>query len=461
MKLFVVRGKILTSHLEVLDLKLLFCILVLGISYSPVCISSGVSGVELANNRLHNLAEDLGLNRVTSDAEESSLKVRVIESIFSIETGTESLRKLYLFDNKRFDELLTFAESNKQIKALRDKIRQYEQLSNYQWPQLEASVFSLGQRATDIAKLRWVLVKLDDLEFKDISAYREAIFDPSITRSLKRFQKRHGLIQSGELNKETITLLNTEPAFIVSKLQLSLKDKLSKVNYQSSSYIEVNIPEFKLRIKGDKSSTLEFPVIVGSIKNKTPLLHTYVSKITINPTWTPPRSIVYNELLTELKKSPKSLENQKFVLVKKGNTNEVKSLKGMDASRLKQELKVYQLVQSPGFRNALGKYRFTIPNSELIFMHDTPDKQAFKKRNRAISHGCIRLSQPELLAKYLIDREGSIDSSRFLSARQGVNTVDIKLRNPIPIIITNQNVWVDKDNVLQVRPNIYNREVTE
>lgn len=302
MKLFVVRGKILTSRLEVLDLKLFFCILVLGISYSPVCISSGVSGVELANNRVYNLAEDLGLNRVTSDAEESSLKIKVIESIFSIETGTESLRKLYLFDNKRFDELLTFAESNKQIKALRDKIRQYEQLSNYQWPQLEASVFSLGQRATDIAKLRWVLVKLDDLEFKDISAYREAIFDPSITRSLKRFQKRHGLIQSGELNKETITLLNTEPAFIVSKLQLSLKDKLSKVNYQNSSYIEVNIPEFKLRIKGDESSTLEFPVIVGSIKNKTPLLHTYVSKITINPTWTPPRSIVYNELLAELKK---------------------------------------------------------------------------------------------------------------------------------------------------------------
>lgn len=133
----------------------------------------------------------------------------------------------------------------------------------------------------------------------------------------------------------------------------------------------------------------------------------------------------------------------------------------MDASRLKQELKVYQLVQSPGFRNALGKYRFTIPNSELIFMHDTPDKQAFKKRNRAISHGCIRLSQPELLAKYLIDRENSIESIRFLSARKGVNTVDIKLRNPIPIIITNHNVWVDKDNVLQVRPSVYNREVTE
>ncbi|MCL1095271.1 L,D-transpeptidase family protein [Shewanella kaireitica] len=410
------------------------------------------------------MAKDLGVNLGEGDINAKQfqlLKGEIIERVFSQREGYVNRRELYLTDMSNFEKLVAFTDSDKQIQRLRFKIRQYKKLSQYKWPHLQPNEFQLGQKAKDIAKLRWMLTELDDLEVKNISAYREQVYDPSITRGIKHFQKRHGFIPDGELTVETIKLLNVNPNERLIELQRALQYKISKYEYQQGTYIEVNIADFKLRIKGDDLSKLELPIIVGRINNKTPLLNTHISKITVNPTWTPPNSILYDELLLALENDADFLVNERFVLVNRDSKQEVKSLKGMTVQQVKRSLKHYQLVQTAGYWNALGKYRFTIPNSQLIFLHDTPNKKAFLQRNRALSHGCIRIAQPELLANYLIKREQSYSRNRLSVAKQGTKTVDIKLKRPIPIVITNQNVWVDKDNVLQVRANVYNREVTE
>ena len=147
------------------------------------------------------------------------------------------------------------------------------------------------------------------------------------------------------------------------------------------------------------------------------------------------------------------------MLINRLDSKKVKSLKGMNTEQVRLSLKNFKLVQKPGYWNALGGYRFTIPNSESIFLHDTPNKKLFSKRNRALSHGCIRLAKPELLANYLVSRENVDTKKKLEAAKQGSKTVNIKLHSPIPIIITNQNIWVDKDNRLQLRSNVYKREV--
>ncbi|PKG73789.1 peptidoglycan-binding protein [Shewanella sp. GutCb] len=362
-------------------------------------------------------------------------------------------------NNSKYAQLFPFVDSDLEIMRLRVKVRQYKQLSSYQWPELKVKTYRLGQKSIEIAKLRWMLIKLDDLSDKKLSAYREQVYDPSIASAIKRFQIRHGLKQSGKLTIETVDLLNVNPSVRVIQLQQTLKDKLASIQYLQKIYVEINIPEFKLRVKGDDTTNLEMSVIVGASNNKTPLLQTYINQLTINPTWTPPRSIIYKELLVNLKKAPTSLQREQFVLVKIGNNKEVKSLEGMSANQLEIELRKYKLVQMSGYKNALGKYRFTIPNSKMIFLHDTPNKNAFKKRNRALSHGCIRLANPGLFAEYLMNRENVKSRNILSSARRGEATVDIKLKNPLPIIITYQNIWVDDKNLLQIRPDIYNREV--
>lgn len=53
--------------------------------------------------------------------------------------------------------------------------------------------------------------------------------------------------------------------------------------------------------------------------------------------------------------------------------------------------------QKPGKNNSLGLVKFIFPNSNNIYLHDTPAKSLFNEDNRAFSHGCIRVTQPEEL----------------------------------------------------------------
>ncbi|GIU06435.1 cell wall degradation protein [Shewanella sp. c952] len=409
------------------------------------------------------MAEDIGISvGVRNDnTGYEHLKSNALESIFKYSQHSGVVNSLYYNDKISFERLIRYADSDKEIQSLRFKIREYKELTRYKWPSLKPNEYKMGQRSKDIAKLRWMLVSLGDIENRQLSAYREQIYDPSITSGIKQFQKRHGLSQSGNLTIESIELLNVRPKNIVTKLQSAVKAKLSVFHEKKSIYIEVNISEFKLRVKGDEDVHLEMPVIIGSTDNKTPLLNTYISNITVNPTWTPPYSIVYDELLLGLKNNPRFLDAQRFVLVDRVDNQKEKSLKGMSSEQVRLSLRKFRLVQTAGYWNALGAYRFTIPNSESIFLHDTPNRNLFFKSNRALSHGCIRLAKPEQLANYLISRE-NVDKKRILKiAKQGTETVSIRLKNPIPIIITNQYIWVDKDDLLQVRANVYNQEVKD
>ena len=56
----------------------------------------------------------------------------------------------------------------------------------------------------------------------------------------------------------------------------------------------------------------------------------------------------------------------------------------------------YQIVKDPGPKNALGTVKFMFNNPFSIYLHDTPNKRAFKRTQRAVSHGCVRLEDPIL-----------------------------------------------------------------
>ena len=51
----------------------------------------------------------------------------------------------------------------------------------------------------------------------------------------------------------------------------------------------------------------------------------------------------------------------------------------------------------------MGRLIFRFPNNFSIYLHDTNNRQAFKRINRAISHGCIRIEKPLELAVFLVD----------------------------------------------------------
>ena len=58
----------------------------------------------------------------------------------------------------------------------------------------------------------------------------------------------------------------------------------------------------------------------------------------------------------------------------------------------------YRFRQRPGSSNSLGLVKFIFPNEHDVYLHDTPADVLFKRSYRALSHGCVRVEQPQQLA---------------------------------------------------------------
>jgi len=72
--------------------------------------------------------------------------------------------------------------------------------------------------------------------------------------------------------------------------------------------------------------------------------------------------------------------------------------------------------QLPGPGNALGKVKFLFPNSYDIYLHDTEAKNLFNAKNRAFSHGCIRLADAEKMANYVLRGDSEWTSEKINTA---------------------------------------------
>ena len=65
----------------------------------------------------------------------------------------------------------------------------------------------------------------------------------------------------------------------------------------------------------------------------------------------------------------------------------------------------------PGPQNPLGRMMFELDNDEFIYLHDTNEKDLFKRAQRALSHGCVRVEQARALAAWSLGvSEEAIDS---------------------------------------------------
>lgn len=92
-------------------------------------------------------------------------------------------------------------------------------------------------------------------------------------------------------------------------------------------------------------------------------------------------------------------------------------------------------------------------------MHDTPSRNLFSRSKRDFSHGCIRLSNPMALALFALEDQGKVWTRQMIQEifDSGKRKV-LRLTLPLPIHITYQTSWVDKDGQIHFNRDIYSRD---
>ncbi len=76
-------------------------------------------------------------------------------------------------------------------------------------------------------------------------------------------------------------------------------------------------------------------------------------------------------------------------------------------------------------RNSLGRYKFNMPSSDAIYLHDTPNHNLFQKDVRALSSGCVRVNKASELANMLLQDAGWNDTRISDALKQGIRAMSI------------------------------------
>lgn len=210
--------------------------------------------------------------------------------------------------------------------------------------------------------------------------------------------------------------------------------------------VEVRTPHFEVALLNEDEETT-YAAIVGAARTPTPSFEARIEAVTLNPTWTPPNSIVQNELLPLFRRNPDAASAYDVLdrdgRVVDGNT--------IDWSRRPFP---YTLRQRAGAANALGQLKFEMPNTHDVYLHDTPNRSLFERTNRALSHGCVRVRYPVELASRLLGRE----SASLQSEIDAGTTQRLPLPAPRPVYVLYVTAVAGMDGTVRYADDLYSRD---
>ena len=340
--------------------------------------------------------------------------------------------------NKKHKDDKYFEDVNPAYSSLKDQLDKYVDIAKKGgWPQISITKKRLkkGMTSPEIAHIKRRLQITGDLQGNDSSA----VFNDTLVNAIKNFQERHGYTPSGAIGDSLIKEMNVPVAKRIQQIIMNMERMRWMASRQNGNLIVVNIPEFVLHVyEGDKKE-FDMDVVVGKEGHNTTMFNGDLNQVVFCPYWNVPQSIVEKEILPELDKDKNYLEKE-------------------DMEITGEEDGVPVIRQVPGSKNALGKVKFLFPNSFNIYFHDTPAKSLFEKDKRAYSHGCIRLKEPEKMANYVLSDQPEWTPERIEEAMNAGKEKFVKVKHPIPVLITYYTTWVDDKGQLNFREDIYGHD---
>jgi len=353
--------------------------------------------------------------------------------------------------NNNSYQTITPSIAAKTYTRLQELVPLYENAVAHPWP-----VISRHSSPND---LRERLQATGELKEANNNYTNSEDYDEALENAIAHFQSCHGLTPDGVVGPDTRAELNIPPEQRLNQLRVNLSRWAKLANELGNRYIMVNIPAYELNVVENGITVLSMKAIVGKTTRPTPEIDSRVTRVIFNPYWNVPRLIAQKDILPKIIKDPGYLEemNIKVINREEDSATEINPDAIDWQSALETGFK-YHFRQDPGENNALGLVKFEFQNSHNIYMHDTPAKDLFMSEKRAFSSGCIRLEKPFDLASYLMKDHPSWDSDYVSHILEIGKTSYIKI-TPIPVIITYLTLWVDDNNDIQSRADIYERDV--
>ncbi|MCK9220621.1 MAG: L,D-transpeptidase family protein [Bacteroidales bacterium] len=286
-----------------------------------------------------------------------------------------------------------------------------------------------GDTAIAIRQIRQRLFISGDIKHNNKSNK----YDPELVEAMQKYQMHNGYNPVPLILPKHIREMNIPIGERIKKIIVNMERCrwISPEFANAKEYIDVNIPSFKLNLIRNGKSEFESSVIVGKNVTKTVIFSGMLSYIVFSPYWNLPVSIIKKEVKPGMAKNKHYLESHNM----EWNNGQVR--------------------QKPGKNNSLGLIKFIFPNSDDIYMHDTPAKSLFAKESRAFSHGCIRVEKPRDLAVEVLKDDPNWTPEKIDAAMHAGKESTYSLKNKIPVYIGYLTAWVDPQGEINFYEDVY------
>jgi len=314
-----------------------------------------------------------------------------------------------------------------------------------------------GDRGVPVRYLHERLTILGDMEPSAIDTID--LFDEVMEEAVQRFQKRHGLKPDGIVGPRTLAMLNIPIQRRIRQIELNMERWRWIPRDPGSRYILVNVADFKLRVVENHQKILEMRVVVGRPFRRTPVFSSKLTYMVINPFWNIPTTIAIKDILPRIRENNNYITQQKIKIFSDWGKGAIElDPDTIDWNQVDPKNFPFKLRQDPGYRNALGRIKFMFPNKFSVYLHDTPKRSLFKETVRDFSSGCIRTEKPIELAAYLLQDSPQWTSKKLLDVIKTGERKIIQTKRPIAVHLQYWTAWVDENNVLHFRDDIYDRD---
>ncbi len=233
-------------------------------------------------------------------------------------------------------------------------------------------------------------------------------------------------------------LAQTEDAQARARLRANLDRWRWMPRQLGDRYLIANVPAFVVDMVDGGRVVARHKIIVGATKTPTPQFSAVATAIIINPEWVLPQSIIAESVGSLIRRSP--------------GTARAKGYRWTSADG-----KLY-VTQRPGSGNSLGTLKIEMPNPYAIYFHDTPAKQLFDKKVRALSHGCMRTQGILGLALRLLADQPEWTPERIDATAATNETERVPLTMQLPVHVAYFTAEPAPDGSIRTFPDIYGRD---
>lgn len=329
--------------------------------------------------------------------------------------------------------------THRRYRALIELLALYTSRAATPPPQIPETRYAIrvGVTAPEVGLLRDRL-RVEGYGDEGVTGRLREYFDDRLRRALQSWQRDRKLPPTVVLDNLTRRRLNAPLEQPIADVILAL-DRFRALELRRDEGVQllVHINAYALTVERDGRGELAMPVVVGknTDKDQTPALSAPLHTIIVNPSWNVPNRLVEERLRPSAQDIPEVLIDKGYEVTVDPNTGR------------------WRVKMGPGPENPLGRMKFLLADTQSIYLHDTPQRNAFGKDARALSAGCVRLSDPAALARYLMPgRDLALEEA--LTYQTTPSTFQV---GPFPTHLIYQTVLAE-DGRLARFPDIYGRD---